>query len=476
MKYKVLCIILIFMVALRANLLSSLNVQLKFDKDLTDCRGEIKNNATFVNNGTYSLEEGKINKAINMNNLDGLSLDASPMNTFTISFWFKIANNEQDNAYIFSVDNPLTTGSGGFKNYLNIYLDKQTNGKFHIITKIRDCIDVNTEISLEVTDNLSRGQWYHYTICVDRFANEDSKSEVKIYLNNELKISSSDTSDLLGYIDFNPSRPLLIGCDSSRSNNFRGKIDDFRIYGDDISKGIDIGRVEKFSVSEIAEEEYTELIYGLDKYDFKCERLINNLEVDGNTFWDKKITYYDNQEDASYRLKISDSTYIFSFVMCNNDIWAVAKDKSSNSTNARIAVKITDFSYTCVTSSALDTTNGHFYFHTREEYDVKDNYMSYYFNDEVSSIFVVNIKELLCDAVSDSITNKYNYLKKICDLEYQTNLHAKPGIGPTILGRTSGLGAVFDNKNKILYLLLQIKKRVSLMIQIQMLKIICYIK
>ena len=222
--------------------------------------------------------------------------------------------------------------------------------------------------------------------------------------------------------------------------------------------GQDVGDVDEFSVSILSSKTFNDLINPEVSYSFVCEKLTEYAPA----HWTYK-TYFDNQKSMAYVIEYESKKYSFAIIQRDpegakiSQIWAVSKDyrDGKNPETDRIAVQITDFignHYQFYTlppvdgevevdnDGELDEINGIYYVHTRETYKRKKNYRKYKTGTHISTVIAVNIKQLLLDALSNSIKSKrYKYYTKICDLEYQTNISY------------CGWGVVYDWESSFLY-------------------------
>jgi Tol biopolymer transport system component len=149
--------------------------------------------------------------------------DVSYSNEFTLTFWFRLDdNNGTGYRYLYA------HGTAATPNNLNVYfIEKDTvtgsGAKDLLRTSLRDADDPDLLASLDIgTAGLADGQWHQYTLTTT------SGQGARVYIDGSLRASSSVGGDAL-----NPTGNVYLGADASRSSLrfHQGDLDDLMLYG-----------------------------------------------------------------------------------------------------------------------------------------------------------------------------------------------------------------------------------------------------
>ena len=159
-------------------------------------------------NGAYSFDGSNDYIRIPYNSV----LDMSSNNTLTISVWILGTDWSSDYQTIFAAFNSVSSDITSYR-----LMVEDNTGKPYIV------LSTGTIIS---PDPLSENTWYHIVVTCDG-------STQKLYVNNVLKVSSSQPA-------FNSlsteTNAIIIGASLGGSgDNFKGSIDDVRIYNYDLT-------------------------------------------------------------------------------------------------------------------------------------------------------------------------------------------------------------------------------------------------
>ena len=184
-------------------------------------------NGTLANGPVPTI--GKIGQALNFDgsndevNIDTAQVGLTAISALTISAWVNITSyGTAGTAFIRTVIGDDVAGGDGTVN-VRIGTDgtEANQAKLHahtITPTTRDNIDGTTALSLKT--------WYHVV-----YTWEQNGSQI-IYINGIVEASGAGLNETT---DTNPSGTLFIGEDNTRSRNWSGKIDDFRIYNRSLS-------------------------------------------------------------------------------------------------------------------------------------------------------------------------------------------------------------------------------------------------